>query len=128
MTLILILKSNSVVYYHWIHSPSWGYLFTYMHTCMHPCPFQKYQNVRNKKSNKFLMSSTISICIETKHKIEWEKEEYFLDKGTTCCIIFIYERSSHKNAQFAYQKNYIQQQKLNNVVHNYIILYCEIEK
>lgn len=40
---------------------------------------------------------------------------------TTCCLIFIYERSSHKNAQFAYQKEnkkneYIQQQKLNNVV------------
>lgn len=74
------------------------------------------------------MSTTISIWTETKHKIEWEREEFFLDKGTTCCIIFIYERSSHKNAQFAYQKNYIQQQKLNNVVHNYTTLCCGIEK
>lgn len=70
------------------------------------------------------MSPPISICIVKKSKFSYECG-CLVDKneeGTTCCIIFIYERSSHKNAQFAYQKNYIQQQKLNNVVHNYTTL------
>jgi hypothetical protein len=71
------------------------------------------------------MSTAFSSCTETKQR---NKKEEFLDKGTTCCIIFIYERSSHKNVQFAYQKNYIQQQKLNNVVHNYTTLCYGIEK
>lgn len=56
-----------------------------------------------------------SICSGNKGaEKQWRNET-----RTTCCMmIFIYERSSHKNAQFAYRKRVEGgRREFNNVVH-----------